>query len=70
MTEIIKRFFKGAATIKQHGIILAFALLLLAILWSTAQFLFDGQYSPLNNTISNQGRTDYNPQGYNLFSIG
>lgn len=70
MIEIIKSFFKGIVTKKQHGIILAFALLLLAILWSTAQFLFDGHYSPLNNTISNQGRTDYNPQGYIFFTIG
>jgi len=67
---IIKRFFRGTSFKKEHGIMLVLALVLLAILWLTAQLLFDGQYSPLNNTISNQGRTDYNPRGFVFFTIG
>ena len=68
--EIFKRIFRGRSSKKEHGIFLLLALSLLAILWLTAQLLFDGQYSPLNNTISNQGRTDYNPRGFVFFTIG
>ncbi len=68
--KTIWNFFKGTATKKQHGIIIFLVLLVLAIMWLTAQALFNGHYSPLNNTISNQGRTDYNPRGFFFFTIG
>lgn len=67
---IIKRYFTGTSSKKQHALLLILALVILASFWITAQLLFEGQYSPLNNTISNQGRTDYNPRGFIFFTLG
>jgi hypothetical protein len=61
---------KGRASKKVQGIYILFIMLLLIILWGTAQLLFEGQYSIFVNTISNQGRTDLNPHGWYFFTAG
>ncbi|MHA1803302.1 MAG: hypothetical protein ACTSU4_02080 [Promethearchaeota archaeon] len=70
LVDLVQRFFRGETNKKEHGIILVIVLIFLLIMWALAQFFFKGHYSILNNTISNQGRTDYNPRGFYFFTIG
>jgi len=67
---IIKNFFRVQASKKQHGIIIGLVLSIVAVLWLSAQILFEGEYSILNNHISNQGRPDLNPKGFLFFTVG
>lgn len=55
---------------KIHGIYISIILTCLLILWGLAQLLFNGQYSIFTNSISNQGRTDLNPNGWFFFTAG
>jgi hypothetical protein len=68
--NILLLILKGKSSKKHHGIFVICALSFLTLMWSLAQFFFIGQYSFLNNAISNQGRTDLNPNGFVFFSIG
>ncbi len=68
--NVLILMLSGRASKKQHGILVICLLSFLALMWSLAQFFFIGQYSILNNTISNQGRTDLNPNGFFFFTIG
>ena len=66
----VYQFLKGQAPPKVQSVYMLCVTIIYILISVISQALFPESYSILRNTISNQGNSIINPQGYLIFNIG